>query len=694
LNPVRVGRVHRATILRLSGVVTEPAPGTVPRDESAHASPAPTGRRRDVVAVLPILPLVAVLVAIVPLDGGFAATTWYPTALLVLGVLLAAAAGVGARFLGAPRSSWLAVAALAAFTAWNYASIAWADARGDAWDGANRTLLYLLVYTLCARWPATPRSVAASILVFAGGVAAVGVFMVARVVVSEEPGEVFVGERLWAPLGYPNATAALFMLACWPVVGLASRRWLPAAARILAFGLAALLLQLSLLAQSRGSVYTLPVVALLYLAIVPGRLRSLLAVSVVAACVAPALETVLDVYSAAGDDEVVQRAGDALAALLASSAAAAAAGAAVVWADGRVRVPRRAQVACWAAVAAAAVIGAAVVLGRVSPVDEVEDAWTSFRHGGTPTSESSHFSGFGSNRYDFWRVSLLEFRDHPVGGIGSDNFAVQYLQQRRSDEQALYPHSLLVRIGLQTGVVGLVLYAAFLAFAFAAAAAAPPGSSREVAGIAVVGFGVWLVQAQVDWLWEVPVLGAGAALLLGLAGGLARRPRPAGGEVVDVSRRRRVAVLVVGVTAAVVATLTLALPWLSARAADRAVETWRSDPEGADTLLARARVLNPLSERPDMLRGVIFSKQGRYERMRESFERAVERAPSSWYANFELGVASALTGRREEAVRRLERAHALNPNDEIVASVLADLRAGRRPDPDVIDRRFLGRIEG
>jgi tetratricopeptide (TPR) repeat protein len=675
--------------VRLSGVVTEPAPGTVPRDESAHAPPAPTGRRRDVLALLPILPLVAVVVAIVPLDGGFAATTWYPTALLVLGVLLAGAAGVGSRFLGPPRSSWLAVGTFAAFTAWNYASIAWAEARGDAWDGANRTLLYLLVYALCARWPATARSASAAILLLGAGFAAMGVYTVARVVVSGEPGELFLGGRLSGPLGYPNATAALFVLAFWPTVGLASRSWLWAPARVGAFGLAALLLQLSLLAQSRGSVYTLPFVALVYLAIVPGRLRSLLAIGVVAACVAPALATVLDIYSSADDAEVVARAGDALAALLAASAAALVAGAAVVWADRHVRVPRGVQLASWAAVAGVAVIGAVVLFARVSPADELESAWTSFRHGGNPASEGSHFGGLGSNRYDYWRVSLREFREHPVGGIGSDNFAVQYVQQRRSDEEGLYPHSTVVRIGLQTGVVGLLLYAAFLAFALAAVCAVPGGPARDVSRLAVVGFAVWLLHGQVDWLWEMPVLGASAALLLGLAGGLARRPRVSG----LAGRRARAALFAAAAAAAVAAMSTLAFPWLSARAADRAVDTWRSDPQAADTLLARARVLNPLSERPDMLRGVILSKLGRYERMRESFERAVKRTPSSWYANFELGVASALTGRRAEAVRRLERAHSLNPRDEIVASVLADVRRGRRLDPDAIDRRFLERVE-
>jgi tetratricopeptide (TPR) repeat protein len=204
----------------------------------------------------------------------------------------------------------------------------------------------------------------------------------------------------------------------------------------------------------------------------------------------------------------------------------------------------------------------------------------------------------------------------------------------------------------------------------------------------VVGFAVWLLHGQVDRLWEMPVLGAAAALLLGLAGGLARRPSASG----FAARPARAGVLAAG-TVAVFATSTLVFPWLSARATDSAIDTWRSDPPGADAALARARALNPLSERPDLVRGVIRSELGRSEQMRESFEQAVERAPSNWYANFGLGVASALTGRRNDAIRGLERAHALNPLDETVRSVLADVRRGRRPDPGVIDRRYLERLQ-
>ncbi len=46
----------------------------------------------------------------------------------------------------------IALGALAAYTALSYLSILWAAVPGEAWEGANRTLLYLLVFALFACW--------------------------------------------------------------------------------------------------------------------------------------------------------------------------------------------------------------------------------------------------------------------------------------------------------------------------------------------------------------------------------------------------------------------------------------------------------------------------------------------------------------------------------------------------------------
>ena len=46
----------------------------------------------------------------------------------------------------------IAAGALTAFTAWSYLTVFWADDGGAAWESANRTLLYLVIFTLFALW--------------------------------------------------------------------------------------------------------------------------------------------------------------------------------------------------------------------------------------------------------------------------------------------------------------------------------------------------------------------------------------------------------------------------------------------------------------------------------------------------------------------------------------------------------------
>ena len=221
----------------------------------------------------------ALVAFMVERDGAFAVTVWYPIGLAVLAVAVTLALSARRQFAGLPRVALGAVACLAAFTAWGFATILWAAVRGDAWDGSNETLLYLLVFAVLAGWRATGRALWPAILALSAVVAAEGVITVVQVVHAGDPSRFMIGSRVSEPLGYPNATAALFMIATWLCAGLASRPWLPVPARSLAFGLAGLNATLNLLTESRGSAYTLPGVVIAFLVFVPNRLRSLAALT-------------------------------------------------------------------------------------------------------------------------------------------------------------------------------------------------------------------------------------------------------------------------------------------------------------------------------------------------------------------------------------------------------------------------------
>ena len=120
-----------------------------------------------------------------------------------------------------------------------------------------------------------------------------------------------------------------------------------------------------------------------------------------------------------------------------------------------------------------------------------------------------------------------------------------------------------------------------------------------------------------------------------------------------------------GAVVAAAACVSLVLPWLAARDVAQALRTWRTDPAGAYARLDDARRLNALSERPDLYAGAIAARRGDLERMRQSFGRALERNPASWYAAARAGAARGATGRRPSASARAAGA-AVNPREHVL----------------------------
>jgi hypothetical protein len=135
-------------------------------------------------------------------------------------------------------------------------------------------------------------------------------------------------------------------------------------------------------------------------------------------------------------------------------------------------------------------------------------------------------------------------------------------------------------------------------------------------------------------------------------------------------------------------------PWLAAREVELAATTWSEDPGRAFERLDRARSLNRLSERPDLVAGAIASRLGDRSRMRRAFLGALDRNPDNWYAQLELAIVDSLEGRRSEGLARLARARALNPLEPVIPQVADRVRAGERVSPRVLDRLFLQRVEG
>ena len=460
-------------------------------------------------------------------NGGYDTDTWYWGALLVLATLgVVLALGV-AR----PRLSKAAIVALCAFAlyvAWSYLSITWAQSSGDALQGSNRALLYLLVFALMLSIPWTVEAAFGLLLVFVLAVGVIAVVLLVRFASMDHVGALVIEGRLSAPTGYFNATAALFTMQALTAIVLSTRRELPFVVRGALLATACAGLELAVAVQSRGWLLTLPLIAIVGIAIVPDRLR------VVAAAILPILgtlfplRTLLHLYTSANAAELSHTAGTAGKRGLVSCAVVLVVGSLVAWLDQRTHAAalgRGARRAIGATVAVAAValgFAGAMVATHGHLFRFISRQWNGFSHE-TTSDTATHFAAVGSGRYDFWRVALDAFLAHPVGGLGQDNFADYYILHRHTGEDPAWTHSLEFRLLAHTGAVGFVLFAVFVIAALTAAIQARRhgrGLAAAVTGAAMLPFIVWLIHGSVDWFWEVPALSGPALGFLAMSGTL------------------------------------------------------------------------------------------------------------------------------------------------------------------------------
>ena len=701
-------------------------------------------------ATVPALGALALMVVWASDQAGYPLTHWAPGGLIVLALLAIALLAVQPRWAEIPLAVRIAVGCLAAYTALSFLSILWAGVPGDAWEGANRTLLYLLVFALFACWAQTGVTAALLLCAWVLAMVGVGLFVLLHIDAAASAARLIVllpGGRLVYPAGYVNADAAQWLMACWPALLLARERRLPWWLRGALAGGAVLLAEVALLSQSRGSVYAEPVMLVLVFALLPSRVRTFALLVPVAAGIGVAAPAVLRVGERVGALEGASHGGVALHSPAALHSATAAVHAAVVAtllsalvvgavvAAGAALERRRTLSPTAAARVHRGVAAVALTLlvgllaggwaATGNPLTRARHAWDTFKsprgYSADTTTGSRLTSGLGSSRYDFYRVALDEFAAHPLLGIGADNFAEPYLAHGRSSETPRYPHSVEMRTLVQTGLVGALLAvvglgAALLAVWRALAQRHPDAAlARAVAAAAATGFAYWVVHGSFDWFWEFAGLGAPAFALLGLACALAPRPAaaddaPAGGpgtlssfsdpdqstsaEVQPpaaprVASRARRWPIALGTLAALAAIVSLTTPWLSSLEVQSAARVWVRAPTQAYARLDDAARLNPLSDEPYVVAGSIALRLGELAHANREFALALGRTPGDAYATLERGAIASARGRRREALALLERAVRLAPRDSLARAALAVVRGGRRVDIDELNRSIL-----
>jgi len=677
-------------------------------------------RSADALLVVPGLLVAALLAALAAAEGGVHEVDWYPATIFVIALLAVVVFASGRALSSLPRSARAAIALFGLFVTWSYASILWADDRGVAWDAANMTLLYFATFSLFAVWPWSPRAAMVVLGVFGVALAVIGWVVLVDASNARDPTAWFIKQRFAEPVGYPNGNAALFLGAAFPLVLLAARREMPWWARGVVLGAGGVLVDLSLLSQSRGSLLAGAIVLVVCLAVVPGRVRTLLALATVGAVTALSVPELLDVYEVAGAggdlSAALASAGDAfLVSFVALFGFGASAGLVETYAGLSQRTVRHVSRAVTIIAVVAGVGGAAFVLSQIgNPVSYAEERWDAFKNSEplTPRTQGTRLTASldGRSRDEFWSVALSEFAARPLGGMGAGNFALAYVRERKGFEEPMDPHSLPVRILSQTGTVGAVLFLGFLVAAGAALwrlRRSPDALRRAVAAAALIAFVYWFVHGAADWLFAIPAVAAAAFAWLGMAVALACVAHPGSrvalaaeaqkhdDEPAAAPARRSVPPkLLAGLLCACVLAMLAAVvpPWLAANAVDEAAATWRADAPGAYSLLDRARSLNGLSDRADLIAGVIASRLGERPRARRAFARAVQRSPQNWYGRQQLGLEQALAGDRRSALSQLRRARALNPREETTLALIEQIRANRRPSPERVRAVLIGRV--
>ncbi|MBF6619471.1 MAG: O-antigen ligase family protein [Patulibacter sp.] len=657
-------------------------------------------------------------------DGGFGATAWGPAG--IVAVWLAVAVWAFARPQRVPRLVAVALVAYGALALWTLASVLWAATPQRALEAAGRTGLYgaVLAVALVPRWPrASLRRLL--VLVAAGGVTLAAVTFL-RVVASDDPSSFFIDGRLIAPAGYVNAAAGLWVIALPVLVGLAAGGVRSPLGRGAALVGAGLVLELSLLSQSRGALIAMAAALVVVVVLSPDRGGIVLAaVAVIAAAVLSA-PSIVDVRGAPDVAVLAERidhaAGRVLLTLVGLAVAAAA------WQLLLRAMPssaRRAIGGRWPGVvvsvvpAVIAVVAALVVVGN--PIswagERVDQALHADYATVAPTGDRLTGS-LASGRGDMYRVAVDAWRDRPLRGIGAEDFQPAYFQGRSSLVAARYVHSLPLGILVGLGVVGFGLALAALAALLAAATRAlrrVAPATRTLTAVAVAGFAGWFVQSAWDWTWEFPALTMLALVLLAVA---VRSTDEAGTppsaellRVRELARQHGVEIpdddgasprilprtvpskllATAGVAGAMVASVGFASVGLATHYFERATARAASQPEQSIRDFDRAARLNPLDGDATLSRAIVVRRLGDFGGWRWDLNRTIERSPKDWLAHLQLGIADAMAGDREAAITQVRRARALNPRQGVIQEVLDDLREGRAVDPADVEAQLAAR---
>ena len=436
-----------------------------------------------------------------------------------------------------------AAGALAAFAGWTALSASWSPALGDAVNDADRVVFYAAAFALAVVVMRAPevRRVAPDAVLW--GIVVVALYALAGRLLPDlvevERASV-AGDRLDQPLTYWNAMGILTGLGAVLATAVAADERRALAYRAAACGAGVVCGLACYLTFSRAS-WAAVVAGLAVLLLVRPRLAAGVAAWLWGAATL-VLVGALRAFPAALhlDRGADAQASDGLPVALLCAVLAASAGVAFALAMRRRAAPRGAAASGGAGGAGAASGGAAgagpargfarphgwLAAGAVAAVLAAGLAVSFATERSEEISKSAErVTTLKTYRGEYWRVALRSFADHPVAGVGTAGFQVEWIREREDRTFAFDAHSLYIETLAELGLVGFLLlgsFAAALAGGVRRRFREAPGDPLLAAGAAVLG--AFAVHAGMDWDWEMPAVTLPALLL---AAAVIQRPAPA-----------------------------------------------------------------------------------------------------------------------------------------------------------------------
>ncbi|HEY5286637.1 MAG TPA: O-antigen ligase family protein [Solirubrobacteraceae bacterium] len=618
---------------------------------------------------------------------------------LVAGVLVTvvlALAPAGIRFYGV----W-SIGLLLAFTALTGLSVVWSVAPDASWQDTGRMLAYSGVFAaaVALAWlaPAGWRALLGGIVLAAVAVCAYALLtkvLPNELSVSREAGFY---ARLQEPYGYWNAiglTAAMGAIGC---LWLGARRAGHALLTALAYPAMGLMIVTLLLAYSRGALAALVVGVIVWMCVVPLRLRAARVLLVAGACAAPVVGWDFSRHALSSEGVTLAArtsAGHQLGVLIGAMLIVLALVGIAIGFFGDRRAPsadtRRAAGIALASLLVLVLLAGAGALtatnrGLTGTISHDLSSLTN-PNATVPKNTPGRLTAVGSVRARYWKEALEVFEAHPALGAGAAGYGTARLRYRTQNLDVRQAHGYIVQTLADLGILGMAITLALLiAWMIAAgrsmhpfdrrwrAQRSPPSLAWSKEPVAytperigmfamlciVVVFGV---HSFADWTWYVPGDAFVALLCAGWLAGRGPLPTgklgvPAGSPAAvlteEPSRIRlpsahAVGPLRIGIATAVVAGALLAAwtewqPQRSVEASEQAVALIKQNPQSALRAAQAGVERDPLSAVALFRLSSVEHAIGESALARATLQKAVQMQPSNpetWLTLGEYDLAS------------------------------------------------------